>query len=255
MVELPGLYPFADDLRAVLFCDFDGTLTPADIGTTLLRRYSGRGQELEQRLQQCQLSVLEYYRQAIQELSPELTPEEIAAFAQTIGLRPYVRELIAYCHHQGIGVAIVSDGFDAYILPLLAAVELTELPIACNRLKWSCGRLRAEFPWAYESCQETCPSPYPCAACKRAALLSWTPPELPILYVGDGLSDLCPAYYADFVFARGELAKWCQQQGIGFFPYESLFDVRRTIDSLLRHRRLSPRYLPQQRRYQGWTAE
>jgi 2,3-diketo-5-methylthio-1-phosphopentane phosphatase len=254
MVEAPGTYPFAEDVRAVLFCDFDGTLTPEDIGTALLRRYSIAA-NLEEPLRRGELSVIDYYRRACAALSPEAGSERIAEFARQIGLRPYVRELFSFCWEHGIAVAIISDGLDAYIMPVLCDAGLEAIPVACNRLRWRCGTPQVEFPWASESCQRNCPSPYPCAACKRAAMMSWSPPDATVLFLGDGLSDLCPALYADFVFARGELAEWCRAQGIGFFAYETLFDVRRTLEQLLRLGRLCPRYLPRQRRHQVWVEE
>jgi hypothetical protein len=61
MIELPGTYPFAEGLSAVVFLDFDGTLTPVDIGDTLLCRYSNAA-ELLPAVRAGQLSVLEYYR-------------------------------------------------------------------------------------------------------------------------------------------------------------------------------------------------
>ena len=255
MVELPGSYPFAEqELRAILFCDFDGTLTPRDIGLELLR-HLGCGAELEERLRRGEISALEYYRRVMPHLPPDLTAERVAEAAHRIGLRPYVRELFDFCRQHGIGVAILSDGFDAYIVPLLVAAGMEMVPVACNLMRWDTGCPRFEFPWASESCQQNCPSRFPCAACKRAALLSWAPPQVPILYLGDGASDFCPALYADIVFARGELARWCHERGIGFLPYETLFHVRRALEDLLQQHRLSARYLPQQRRQRAWVEE
>ncbi|MDW7997466.1 MAG: HAD-IB family phosphatase [Bacteroidota bacterium] len=254
MVETPGSYPFQQGVRAVLFCDFDGTLTPSDIGATLFCKYS-IGAVLENQLRGGEISALDYYQHACAALSAEATPEFIAEYALRIGFRPYARELCTWCQQHGIGVAVVSDGLDAYIMPVLAAEGLEDIPVACNRLQWDLGKPRVSFPWASESCQRNCPSPYPCAACKRAVLLSWTPPGASILYLGEGASDFCPALYADIVFASGELAVWCSEQKIGFVPYNTLFDVRRSIEQLLRQRRLSPRYLPQQRRQQAWVEE
>ncbi len=253
MVEGPASYPLSAAI--VLFCDFDGTLTPADIGTALLRHYSSAAPLLEGQLLRREISVLEYYRRACAALSPECTPERIATFARRIGLRSDVHQLVDFCHREGIELAIISDGLDAYIMPLLEDAGLAHLPVACNRMRWQCGQPQVDFPWAFESCQQNCPSPYPCAACKRAVLLSWAPPGATLLYVGDGLSDFCPAFYADFVFARGELAAWCRQQGLAFFPYESLSDVCRQLKQLRQQRRLSPRYLPQQRRQRVWVEE
>lgn len=252
MIELPGTYPFAEGLSAVVFLDFDGTLTPVDIGDTLLCRYSNAA-ELLPAVRSGQLSVLEYYREVCRRL--RATPEELAAAACEIGLRPHARELVESCSRHGAGVAILSDGFDAYILPVLRTAGMEHLPIACNLLRWTGSGYEPEFPWAQQRCQLDCPAPSPCAACKRAALLSWAPPSAAVVYVGDGMSDFCPALFADVVFARGELVDWCRSRGIGYIPYGDLFELRQRLEELFRRRRLFQRYLPLRRRQRAWVEE
>jgi 2-hydroxy-3-keto-5-methylthiopentenyl-1-phosphate phosphatase len=52
-------------------------------------------------------------------------------------------------------------------------------------------------------------------------------------YVGDGFSDQCPVQYADLVFAKGELQKFCQRENISYHLYSSFADVVDRLKPLL----------------------
>jgi 2-hydroxy-3-keto-5-methylthiopentenyl-1-phosphate phosphatase len=57
-------------------------------------------------------------------------------------------------------------------------------------------------------------------SCKRGAL-----PAGEVAYVGDGYSDRCAALAADRVFARDSLARYLDEQGVPYEPFEDLRDV------------------------------
>ena len=50
-----------------------------------------------------------------------------------------------------------------------------------------------------------------------------------IVYIGDGFSDRCAARQADVVFAKADLAQFCQQSDI---PYVSFTSFREIMDYL-----------------------
>jgi 2-hydroxy-3-keto-5-methylthiopentenyl-1-phosphate phosphatase len=56
------------------------------------------------------------------------------------------------------------------------------------------------FPHADRNC-------WRCANCKKKQLSSPENKGKMLIYIGDGLSDLCPASHADLVFAKGSLLK------------------------------------------------
>ena len=47
----------------------------------------------------------------------------------------------------------------------------------------------------------------------------------PFAYVGDGISDRCVSLAADRLFARDGLARWLDEQGVGYEPFDDLHDV------------------------------
>jgi 2-hydroxy-3-keto-5-methylthiopentenyl-1-phosphate phosphatase len=107
---------------------------------------------------------------------------------------------------------VISSGFHELIEPVLAR-EGVEVELLANRLDprpdgW---RIR----WRDESVCDTCGEP-----CKRASI----GPE-PFTYVGDGYSDRCAALAAERVFARDGLARYLDEQGVAYTPFETLDDV------------------------------
>jgi 2-hydroxy-3-keto-5-methylthiopentenyl-1-phosphate phosphatase len=57
--------------------------------------------------------------------------------------------------------------------------------------------------------------------CKRRSL----PPERPLAYAGDGVSDRCAARAADRVFARDWLAAEFGRAGLAYEPFETMDDL------------------------------
>ena len=50
-----------------------------------------------------------------------------------------------------------------------------------------------------------------------------------MLYAGDGRSDFCAAASADLVFARSDLAGFCETYGIEYIPLNDFGDVLNVV--------------------------
>ncbi|MGE5578073.1 MAG: phosphoserine phosphatase, partial [Syntrophothermus sp.] len=72
-----------------------------------------------------------------------------------------------------------------------------------------------------------------CGSCKKRRLEQLRGPKTIMVYVGDGISDLCPAQEADIVFAKAQLLSFCRRERIPCIPFEGFADVRRTLERLL----------------------
>lgn len=222
------------DARIHLVLDFDGTVTLKDTGDELFRTF-GQFEPIHTELLNGQMSVAEYYRRSVAMLPPDLSPESIHTWALSYEVDPGLQSLVALCQRNSVKVSIASDGFDAYIGPILEQAGLANILVHCNRLEHSEGGWSAVFPGATESC--TCF----CASCKRNAVLSSLAEGDLLIYVGDGRSDTCAAQHADVIFAKHHLAAWCTEQRIPHHPFKTLHDVRRILAGHLATNSLKPR--------------
>ncbi len=62
-----------------------------------------------------------------------------------------------------------------------------------------------------------------------------------IVYAGDGLSDRCAVRYADVVFAKKSLVKYCQEQNISYFEFSTFREIQERLESLVGRKRLKKR--------------
>ena len=92
-----------------------------------------------------------------------------------------------------------------------------------GELDYRDGRFVPRFPFRDPACPR-------CAHCKARHLRATT--TRPRVYIGDGLSDLCPARVAEIVFAKDSLADALGREGISFFPFSRLTDVHRHLRDL-----------------------
>ena len=119
---------------------------------------------------------------------------------------------------------------DFYITEILAANNL-KVPFFANRAEITPGSipetcsLRVDFPYADEECTR-------CACCKRNLMLTQSADEDVIVLIGEGYSDTCPARFADIVFAKKELQKFCQARNISYLPYVDFSDVVRRLEAM-----------------------
>ena len=65
--------------------------------------------------------------------------------------------------------------------------------------------------------------------CKCVTLVKYRHEGKKIAYIGDGLSDSCPAFKSDFIFALGALAEECKKRNKPYYPITTFYDV---IDQL-----------------------
>jgi 2-hydroxy-3-keto-5-methylthiopentenyl-1-phosphate phosphatase len=97
------------------------------------------------------------------------------------------------------------------------------LPVYSNRLSWSPeAGFTPSFPHSDAECRM-------CANCKRNHLLTRSSDQQVIVYIGDGHSDCCPARFADVVFAKQTLLKYCEKENITYHRFETYRDILKTF--------------------------
>jgi len=202
-------------------CDFDGTVSPRDIGAAFAERFSPGGvaarvPELSGWLAG-RIGHRELTRAQCAQVRAGL--DEALAFARGFALdpafAPFVREVVS----RGDVVMVVSEGFDFYVRALLEREGLGTLPYAANRLRFEPdGRVVAEFPFADPACDD-------CGNCKAQHVRRHRAQGHRVVLVGDGASDRHGAGVADHVLARGSLLEWCRAGHVAHTAFGDFRDV------------------------------
>ncbi|MDE3057957.1 MAG: MtnX-like HAD-IB family phosphatase [Bacteroidota bacterium] len=212
MMARPGSY--------IVFTDFDGTMAQVDIGDTMFQQFGRRDEcvALFNRYRNGEITARECWVNECNTVE-FLQRETLENFAREKPLADGFHEFARYCEERIIPIHVLSDGFSAYIDVVLAREKLSHLPRYSNELQFLLdGHIAPLFPHTDAECTR-------CANCKRNHVLSLSGDDQVIVYVGDGYSDLCPARYADVVFAKNTLLKLCEKENITYHRFETFHDV------------------------------
>jgi 2,3-diketo-5-methylthio-1-phosphopentane phosphatase len=203
-------------------CDFDGTVSPEDIGAAFARAFSAGGAAEQEELLGPWIRG-EIGHRELTEVQCRLitaTAGDALAFTRGFRLDPHFVPFVSETRAHDDQVMVVSEGFDFYVADQLARAGIADVPYAANRLRFEADHVVPEFPWDAEGCGR-------CGNCKGQHVRRWNARGYTTVLVGDGLSDRCGARAADRVIARGDLLEWCSGEGIPAEPFHDFADVIR----------------------------
>lgn len=141
---------------------------------------------------------------------------DLDRLADEVAIDPAFAEFAAVGDKLGWHLVIGSDGFDRIISRVLTRIGV-KIPVASNRLvPLGEDRWRAEFPHFLGSCRSQSGN------CK-CALRDGTPN--PMILIGDGRSDFCPAAHATLVLAKKSLAIFCKESRIDHITIDGFADA------------------------------
>jgi 2,3-diketo-5-methylthio-1-phosphopentane phosphatase len=228
------------------FIDFDGTITTEDIGDAFFLRFGGaKCTEHVREYREGRISARECFTREAAEIG-SLPLREAEAFARSKKLTPGFAEFVGFCREQRLEFHVVSDGLDFYIQRILAAHGLEGISFFSNSL--TLDPPTVVFPFPAEECDR-------CACCKRNIMLGLAGEADIIAFIGEGYSDRCAAQYADIVFAKDDLQKYCQKENISFYPYTDFHDVLSRYRQILSRKRLRKRRRAELRRREAFSCE
>lgn len=228
-----------------VFSDFDGTIVKQDIGNELFIHY-GQFQPFNSMLKAGELEIKEYWKQVCSTLQlpdgvDSLNPDFFREFIKQFDIDQNFKTFYNFCIDNGISINIISDGFINYIQPVLAELEIENAKIFANELKIVSNNnnnndnnsnnnkvITPHFYGASESCECMC------ASCKRNSVITQTPPDNIIVYIGDGHSDLCAAEHSDIIFAKSQLSAFLNEKRIPHYNFSNFFDVYRIFSNIVK---------------------
>jgi Haloacid Dehalogenase superfamily, subfamily IB, phosphoserine phosphatase-like len=149
-----------------------------------------------------------------------VNPEQLDAFFENMKIDLTFMDFVKWARQQDYPIFILSDGYDNYIEKILTRFGLA-IPYYANHLNYEEG-WQMECLHLDKECQK-------CGVCKKDLMNDLNPPGCARVYIGDGYSDLCPAEYADIVFAKKSLAQLCRSRGINFYEYCDFNDIQAII--------------------------
>jgi 2,3-diketo-5-methylthio-1-phosphopentane phosphatase len=178
-----------------------------------------------------ELSAVEGFRREC-EACGEVDKTALDAFLDSQEIDPTFTSFMKFCNERELAYYILSDGMDYYIKRILERNGIVGVPCYANTLELvpvhgtSNVKFVPSFPYTDEVCDR-------CASCKRNHMLSLSSDDDIIVLIGEGYSDKCPARYADVVFAKDELLKYCRQENISYFEYTTFADITKRLQQLL----------------------
>lgn len=142
---------------------------------------------------------------------------------------------VSAVRERGALVEVVSDGLGFYVRSNLAALGLTDVPVATNDNTVADGGAGMSFPYGHPACLV-------CGTCKRERVRLHQAAGRVVVFIGDGMSDRYAAAHADVTFALGSLARICAAQRWPFHEWRDFADVRAQVNAMFEDGRL-PRSL------------
>lgn len=204
-------------LRTIVL-DFDGTITEVDLLDDMGRRFGDPAvyQEAEDGIHAGTITLQECITR---EYAPVTMPLEDAVnwVLANIRVRPGLLELVSLARARAWDVRVLSSGFREIIEPVLDHYGIEGVEVVANRVDARPDGWRVV--WRDETVCEVCGEP-----CKRSGL-----PEGEIVYVGDGISDRCAALASQRVFATRGLARYLDERGVRYEPFDDFNDIVRAL--------------------------
>lgn len=216
-----------------IFTDFDGTITVRDVGDAMFETFGGAaaGQAVAD-YRNGTISATECYRQESAACGA-FRRADLDAMLDGERIDSTFSAFESFCRNQGFPLTILSDGMDYYIRRILDREGLGTITFLANRMILDPVaaspdvRMAVSFPHTDEVCDR-------CASCKRNHMLTMSGDDDIIVYIGEGYSDRCPVRFADVVFAKDELLRYCEEENITYFPYVTFADIQRRFETMLR---------------------
>lgn len=212
--------------RMAVFTDFDGTVTTVDSLQRLLTVFTGEAwRRVEDEVEAGRLGD----RKSLQmefDMVRASRAEAMAVIDREVEMDPAFPPFAEWLKRGGVPLTVLSGGFASIIRRVLRRHGLGRLEVRANEARVCRRRWRVIPSRGRRLCGE-------CNHCKAAALVRAKRTGARTVFIGNGVTDRCPARHADLVFAKGVLAAHCRREGIRFRGYRTFRDVRRALERLI----------------------
>jgi len=230
-----------------VFVDFDGTITKRDVGNAFFRKFGNEAESLKLvgKWKSGELSGSDLLLKEAEYVS--VSEEDALKFVENFEVDSSFKYFLNFCNENGIELTVLSDGLDFYIKKILAANGISGVSFYSNGARFHSLHIEIELP--YESdCTK-------CANCKGHQILMNNGSDDAIVYIGNGFSDRCAVQYADVVFAKDELLRYCEENNITYFPFVTFDDVLKKFRKVFEAGNFRKRHRAELKRKEAYLTE
>lgn len=211
-----------------IFCDFDGTITGEDTFVGMLKAVAPHlyDQYLPDIYAQ-KLTLRDGVRKIIESIPSHSYPAMIE-YVDTVPLRPGLVELVKFAIEYQIPFHVVSGGLKDMVKRVLSSQRLGNLPLIDQISSISAVEIDTHQDYLqpisdYEKGTEL--------VAKVEVMKQYSAQKN--ISIGDSVTDLNIALNADISFARDRLARYLDQVGHFYYPWEDFFTVRDQLLQLI----------------------
>jgi 2,3-diketo-5-methylthio-1-phosphopentane phosphatase len=220
-----------------VFFDFDNTISAFDVLDGIIEQFSVNRDWIayEEAWKKGKIGSRQCLEGQLRSIRVERT--QLHDYLKTVSIDAAFGRLLALLRRHGVAPVIVSDSFTQIIRYILDHNGISGITVHANTLRMHGDCLQPSFPHAGSQCLR-------CGHCKTETLARAEFAGKRAVYIGDGLSDLCPARRSDLVFAkRGcSLQRHLVETGGQCRPFDNLSDIyyyfKEFTDGTDTHRRL-----------------
>jgi 2-hydroxy-3-keto-5-methylthiopentenyl-1-phosphate phosphatase len=202
--------------------DFDGTVTHADVTDAILKTFALPGwEEIEDAWRKGLIGSKQCLSEQMSLVDASM--DALVDFAGSFEPRPGFTDFLNVLTAHSIPFAIISDGFTVIIRRILERSGFNGIPVYANNLAEINGKMATSYPHSVKDC--------PSGTCK-CRIVDKLRGGLPVIHIGDGMSDFCVAQKASLVFCRGALLAHCENTEISHYPFNDFFDITEAFNRL-----------------------
>jgi 2-hydroxy-3-keto-5-methylthiopentenyl-1-phosphate phosphatase len=212
------------NIKTLIQCDFDGTLTEEDISFLILDTFAdGDWRYYLEQYKNNQISVGHFNT-----LAYRMVKKDEAALIQFVNekteLRPGLKELVDYCRKRNFRFTIVSNGMTFYIQTLLKNTGINGVEVYAAQAEFNNNGIEARYigPDGKEIQN----------GIKEAYIKYFLNDGWRVISIGNGASDIPAAKLAHYSFATEPMLSLCREIKFDCLPFEKLDDIIKGLDTI-----------------------
>lgn len=214
----------SSNIKTLIQCDFDGTLTEEDISFLILDAFAdGDWRSILEQYKSNRISVGRFNTLAFRMVKQD-EPTLVSFVKDKAELRPGLKELINYCSLRNFRFIIVSNGMTFYIKALLKNAGIDDIEIYAAQSEFNNNGIEARYigPDGREIQN----------GFKEAYANNFLNEGWRVISIGNGASDIPAAKLAHYTFATEPMLSLCREQGVNCLPFKDLSDIIKGLESI-----------------------